>query len=124
MPINYYKNSIDFVMSNEKNVIFNLFSDDRLNITFKAISNYLIERNYKFNDCIKKNYLEEFIMMADSDFLISSPSTFCIMAGCTGKTKKIIYSNDWIKYSIERKDKFWVDLNKTKILYYKIWKLI
>ncbi len=124
LPIDYYISSIDFVKNYNEGVIFNLFSDDRVHDTFIKIQEYLKSKKYKFNNCINKNFIDDFFLMSYSNILISSPSTFSVMAGCTGKKKKIIHSEAWLNYSINREDKFWMDLSKSNNNFYELWKVL
>ena len=64
----------------------------------------------------------DFVTMCGSDFIISSPSTFCISAGFSHKRKKIIHSKSWITSRILQRDNFWVNLWEGGNDNYKIWK--
>ena len=62
--------------------------------------------------------------MAECDYIISSPSTFCICAGFVGRQKKIIHSKKWLENRIKVGDKFWVDLYNGGNEDYSIWRLV
>ena len=76
------------------------------------------------NTSNRSNYINDFSTMTESDYLISSPSTFAISAGFIGKKKKIIHSQEWVEYRVEAADKFWCDLYTGGNEDYKLWKLI
>jgi hypothetical protein len=144
----YYINSINICINEYINkqihkplkiIIFAAFSDSQFSNNEKSyILNYkpfiktleyLDNNNILYEYCYTKknnndNFIFDFSQMSNCDILISSISTFSICAGIFGKSKLIIHSNKWIQYSINRKDKFWVDLvnNKSNDTY-KIWKL-
>ena len=62
--------------------------------------------------------------MSECDYIISSPSTFCICAGFMGKHKKIIHSENWVKDRVNKVDKFWYDLYNGGNEDYSLYKLI
>jgi len=74
--------------------------------------------------------MDDFISISLSDYVISSPSTFCITASfCGKKNKKIIHSKDFIeRYNL--KSNYYRDVFWKKLYYnsdntdYKIYKLI
>jgi hypothetical protein len=98
LPYEYYKDSIDFIINEIKeNFTFILFTDDYELTSFKNIVNYLnlLEINYIFGDINDFRY--DFKMLSNCEYIISSPSTFCITASfCGKKNKKIIHSQDFI----------------------------
>ena len=69
-------------------------------------------------------YINDFSFMSECDYIISSPSTFCISAGFIGKKKKIIHSAEWVTDRANKDDKFWADLLDGGNDDYSIWKLI
>ena len=96
---------------------------------YNNLIKYLKDNKISFSYSItindnKKSFMEDFLQMCDCDVLISSHSTFSICAGYLCKTKKIIHSKKFMDIFLEKKDKFWVDLNNGGSEYYKLWKLI
>lgn len=116
LSFDYYKKSIDDILENHGNdFCFYLFTDDFSLPSFKSTVRYLGELGIDLTINEKSNWQEDLIMMAYSDFIISSPSTFCMVAGFTGKKeKKIIHSKDWVdNYRAKTdyfRDIFWVKL--------------
>ena len=100
----YYKNSIDFILStlvkNDK-YLFILCTDDKSFKPFKKCKEYLDNNNikYDFGIATKTNnhYNHDWIILSECDILINSSSTFCVTAGFLGKKNKyIIHSKEWI----------------------------
>lgn len=125
MKFTYYQEAIKKCISefNDKKLIFVLFTDDLKFKTYLETLDYLKENNFEF--CVSDNLnspICDFYQISQCDVLISSPSTFAILAGAIGKTKKIIHSKEWLDYSVFCNDKFWVDLVKSDSPYYSLWK--
>ena len=89
---------------------------------------YLKQNNRKVifgeNTSNRNNYIKDFSTISECDYIISSPSTYCIAAGFIGKDKKINHSENWIHNRVDADDKFWVDLNNGGNSDYSIWRLI
>lgn len=117
----YYKNSIDFILGDIKNdikddFIFVLLTDDFSLDSFNKSVEYLksLNVNYKIGDI--NNYLYDFKTLANCDYVISSPSTFCVTASfCGKKNKKIIHSHDFI-VNYKNKTDYFRDIFWKKIL--------
>ena len=122
----YYCDSIEEVKDQVS--FFNLYTDDINLKSYKDIKNLLKSENISFSICESKvrtqHYINDFSSMSECDYIISSPSTFCISAGVVGKVKKIIHSKEWVMDRVEKKDKFWVDLYNGGNDDYKLWRLI
>ena len=124
----YYINSIKLCLEQLKNqnLIFVLFTDD-LNFsaytdTVDFLKNSHLE--YYLGD-IDKPAIFDFYKLSQCDVIVSSPSTFAIVAGAVGKiNKKIIHAKSWMDYSLYNNDIFWVQLTKTNNPYYSLWKSI
>lgn len=122
----YYINSIKEIEKDVEN--FYIFTDDQNLKSFQNAIKYL--QNKKVNHIFGENtsdrnkYIQDFAIMSECDYIISSPSTFCISAGFIGKNKKIIHSKKWIDSRINKEDKFWVDLNNGGNFNYSLWKKI
>lgn len=122
----YYKDAILSCLKyfKEKNPIFILFTDDPDYQPFLETVKFLQsleDTNYYVGDNIRLP-IYDFYQMSQCDVLISSPSTFAIVAGCIGKPKKIIHSKSWLDYAINKNDTFWVKLKETSNPYYSLWK--
>lgn len=113
----YYLDSIKEIRNAKR---YYLFTDDTTLESYKAVKNLLSNKECFFGD----DYLDDFSKMSECEYIISSPSTFCICAGFIGKEKKIIHSKNWVQGRMNENDKFWIDLYHGGNKDYKIWKLI
>ena len=120
----YYLNAIDEVTAET----FYIFTDDKNLKSYQSVVECLEKRskNIKFgmNTPDRTNYIQDFSTMSECDYIISSPSTYCICAGFIGKKKKIIHSKNWIDDRVNKEDKFWVDLLNGGNEDYSLWRLI
>lgn len=125
----YYIDSINFVKNKiQEEHIFNVLTDDYTLDSYQQTIKYLKNKNNEVRLGNKNLPTNDFITISNSEYIISSPSTFCITAAFCGKpNKKIIHSNDWIKYKIESdyfRDIFWKELYNGGNNDYKIWVII
>ena len=129
LDTNYYINSIDFIENeiNEEH-IFNVLTDDYTLNSYQETIRYLKSKNKKIKLGDKNLPINDFITISNSDYIISSPSTFCVTAAFCGKRdKKIIHSDKWMQYKLESdyfRDIFWKNLNDGGNNDYKLWKKI
>lgn len=131
LPFDYYKDSIDFIINEiTDDFVFVLFTDDYSLDSFKQSVDYItsLGKNYELGNI--NNYLDDFKSLSECDYVISSPSTFCITASfCGKKSKKIIHSYDFIMNYKNNTDYF-RDIFWKKLLYfdqnstYNLYKLI
>ena len=121
----YYQAAIQSCLSEPENerLVFVLFTDDLNFKTYLETIDYLKKENLEFYLSDRFNFpISDFYHITQGDIVISSPSTFAILAACLGRSKKIIHSRDWLDYAVSNNDKFWVDLIKSKSPYYSLWK--
>jgi hypothetical protein len=129
LPESYYYNSIKEVI--KECSCFILFTDDLSLPSFKGVSEMLEQIGLPFKiggqsgtERYNNTYIEDFAEMSECDYIISSPSTFCISAGFIGKNKKIIHSREWVNERASSGDTFWADLLHGGNEDYNIWKLV
>ena len=114
-----------------------IFTDDPSLDSYKKLVNYInsigvtLQRAPDFGkptrnhaDRVPSSFLNDFMLMCQCDYLISSPSTFCISAGFLGKRKKVVHSSKWINERANLDDYFWLDLHRGGNQYYSCWKTI
>lgn len=122
----YYLNSIE--ETKELVDTYILFTDDYSLDSFNKVEEYLKSNNMNYflgkNTKDRRNYISDFSNMSECDYIISSPSTFCISAGFVGKNKKIIHSKKWIESRVKEDDKFWVDLQAGGNEDYSVWRAL
>jgi len=138
LDASYYINSIKFVVEELKeNFNLTLYSDDNRLDSFKSVIGWLDnnkigytrgEYTDRFNS---DNWGQmDFFNLSQCDYIISSPSSFCITAAmCGRKNKKIIHSKEWVvDYKLKTdnfRDIFWKTLHNTGgDEDYKLYKLI
>ena len=122
LDVDYYLNALKEVEVDS----YYLFTDDVSLPAYNKVVSELSGKNVIIgtNTPIRNNYIDDFSVMSECDYIISSPSTFCICAGFIGKDKKIIHSEKWVKDRVSKVDKFWVDLYNGGNEDYSLWKLI
>ena len=123
---NYYMDAIDAI---EDAKTYYLFTDDTTLPAYNSVLSRLDEN--ESNNIIvgentpnRNNYIKDFSVMSECEYIISSPSTYCICAGFIGKIKKIIHSEKWLDNRRKVNDKFWVGLYNGGNDDYKIWRAI
>lgn len=93
LPFCYYKNSIDYLLKKNNNIEKIIICSD--NFTEKYLDNFYTEYNFldiiKYND---KNTLEQFNFLINADYLISSNSTFSLLA-CVFNTNGLVITPDF-----------------------------
>ena len=124
LPIDYYIQAMESCeKDSKKEVSFFIFTDDLQLESYLGIKKYFVQNSISFHEGNRtKSAAYDFHWMTQSDYLISTPSTYAIWAGCLGRSKKIIHNLSWLKYSIEKNDLFWVKLSETQNSYYRLWK--
>lgn len=119
----YYINAIDLVKNKAEE--FKIFTDDlslsSLLEVIKKLDKEDIKYSFGENTADRRYFINDFSYMTECEYIISSPSTYCIAAGFIGKNKKIIHSERWLLDRINYGDKFWIDLFSGGNQDYKLW---
>jgi len=122
----YYMNSVKEIEEEVEKFI--LFTDDENLPSYQKVKSYFDSNKINYsvgqNTNNRSNYIGDFKLMSECDYIISSPSTYCICAGFIGKEKKIIHSETWLNNRKNTGDKFWVDLYNGGNNDYKLWRMI
>jgi|TARA_R110002020_G_scaffold72542_6_gene186651 hypothetical protein len=122
----YYYDAIEKVVDQVSDFI--LFTDDESLRSYANVIELLDRHGVDFktgeNVSNRSHYIKDFAIMSECDWIISSPSTFCITSGFIGKSKKIIHSKKWIKNRIDKEDVFWKDLYNGGNQNYSLWEVI
>jgi len=122
----YYQKSIQHCLAyfSEKKPIFVLFTDDLNFPAYRATINYLQENQLEFHlPRRRRPAIYDFYQLGQCEVIISSPSTFAILAACQGRShKKIIHNQDWLDYRLAKGDPFWANLYHTQNPYYSLWR--
>jgi hypothetical protein len=106
LDLDYYINGVELASKNTELPIV-LVTDDKNLVNYNILKSYYKNRliNYESID-----FFDDFCVLKNSDYLISSPSTFSIWAGILGEQKNIFHSKSFVLKKLRIKDKFWVDL--------------
>ena len=116
LPESYYMNSLDHLESMGLNVMNSYFAtDDPTHPTSVRIAKR-IGKPLK----IKASVSCDFQYLSNSQFLISSPSTFAFWAAALGKDVGVIHSKDWLDENESLGVKFWMDLRKNESNFYRV----
>ena len=138
LDASYYINAIQFVMGEVKeNFNLTLYYDDIRLESLKTVIKWLEDNKIEYG---RGEYTDrfnasnwgqgDFFNLSQCDYMISTPSTFCVTAAmCGRKNKKIIHSKDFIiGYKLKTdyfRDIFWKTLYETGGNDdYKLYKLI
>ena len=121
----YYHRAISLCADfyrNEK-IIFALYTDDLNFPAYRETVKLLRAMGAEFYEGDpRRPAIHDFYQLSQCDAIISSPSTFAILAGCLGKNKKIIHAKSWLDYATAKNDLFWVKLKGTNNPFYSLWK--
>ena len=110
-------NEIKVELGSEYQIEYRIFTDDHHSEIVEKL-----KKHFKLK-IEKSSYFEDFIALSGMDFIVAPPSTFSIWAGILGKSKTVYFEKNWINYSLERKDRFWVELNENSNKYFKFKKI-
>lgn len=124
--VEYYKDSIEFVLKNyckNKEYKFYICTDDTTFDTFLKTYNYLKENNICFQHSRQignaNDYMIDWSLLSSCDILINSSSTFCLTSGfLEKKNKKIFHSKEWIDKNINHES--WNDNTNGDVAGYTI----
>lgn len=112
LKTSYYINSIEQILKLKRSTIFYLYTDDKELESYKEVLKFLRKGSYEyFENDLSLDFMYDFYEISQCKTLISSPSTFSIMAGIFGVEKKIYHSKEWVNHRIKANDKFWIDLD-------------
>lgn len=118
----YYREAIELLMNREQNLKFILFTDDNEFDAYKNVMKYLNKQKYNYipGDA-NREMMVDFYQMSQCDYIISSPSTFAIMATLYGKeNKQIIHNRQWVQYCVEQGEQFWIEIAENRVPYYNV----
>ena len=116
---NYYLNAVaEIDKKEEKKLPICLVTDDKNLPTLKSVQENFQDRILD-TGLQSKCTLDDFALLRDATYLISSPSTFAIWAGILGQQETIFHSREWVEYRCSEGDKFWIDLSKGGNSFYK-----
>lgn len=126
----YYRNAINAVLKrlagDSEKVRWLLFTDDNEFLAYCETLKYLQSIGFDFVAGNADNpMMEDFCRLSQCDYIISSPSTFAIMAAIIGKeNKKIIHNKEWVLYCVQKGESFWEDIMENCVPWYQVIELL
>lgn len=124
LPGEFYINAVERVVEEreKEKLRFLLFTDDTTLSSYKLVTNFLTAKQIEFRPGNPENFLmDDFQAISQCDIVISSPSTFAIVAALMGKERKTIYhSKEWVEYCAEKNEQFWIDIQNDCVPYYNV----
>lgn len=123
LDFEYYHTAIEYMIElyGLEQMRILLFTDD---VKFESYQKTLEYIKYRKCDYVEENsdnhMMTDFCQLTQCDAIISSPSTYAIMASVMGKNNKMIFHNKkWVDYCISRNEQFWIDIACGNVPYYK-----
>jgi len=155
-PASYYINAITEIENDKElsgNKIYYVCTDDKTFETYIELVKFLIKNNIPSklgpntlrNNSLQhanNNYIHDFALLTECDIIISSSSTFAIVAAFIGKeNKKLIFYKNWLERNVRHEkwgnvtkdypsqywksyDNFWIEINNGGKTYLNVWKII
>ena len=126
LEIEYYQRSLDYVLSENKNIELFVYTDDpKLESYIKFLDYLKLKKLTYYIGHLDNHFIYDFKEISECDCIISSPSTFCIWASVLGNKKKsIIHSEKWVNYRVNKYDKFWSNMRDFGEKHYYKFKII
>lgn len=128
LKVDYYKKSIEKVIKEYglENIKLCLFTDDNKFKTYNETIKFVQDMHLDYIPGDEKNAMMcDFYQLSQCDCIISSPSTFAVMAAIMGKkNKKIIHNKEWAEHCASNGESFWKSIILNEIPYYNIMCLI
>jgi hypothetical protein len=116
LPVSYYMKSLDYLESIGVDISKSyLATDDITHPTSIKIAN-------RIGQILKSDSSlgHDFRTLSNSQYLVSSPSTFAFWAAILGNGVKIIHNREWLDQNEELGVKFWIDIRKNSKSFYNV----
>lgn len=122
----YYQDAIELLMKelseDLRGVNWKLFTDDNDFPAYRDTVKYLQKKgaDVLLGDA-NRSMIADFYQLSQCEYIISSPSTFAIVAAIIGKeNKKIIQSKRWVEYCVQNGEEFWTKMKKNQVPWYSV----
>ncbi len=124
MPPSYYVDAVDEIADLEGPSLVRICTDDPSHGTVVALRQHFSSRKQLAPDVLCLQPFEcDFATLAGARFLISSPSTFAIVAGLLG-TPQIVHNRKWVEARVSAGEEFWRQVQSGSFLGYPIASLV
>jgi hypothetical protein len=123
----FYINAIELALSKSKIGLKVVLCTDDIHLqSYHEVLTYFknTKVTLEFPQTKPRNFLSDFNLLMNSDYLVSSPSTFAIWAGILSNNCKIIQSKTWFDIATKKDDLFWVQSLSQLNRYYKIFDIV
>lgn len=122
----YYRDSINCILKkfddNPGKVRWLLFTDDNHFPPYCDTLEYLKSKGLDYVAGNADNpIMVDFCRLSQCDYIVSSPSTYAIMAAIMGKeNKKIIHNRQWVEYCTQKGEAFWKEIKENSVPWYQV----
>lgn len=108
LPAEYYIAAMDSVSGlSPDSWHVRLCLDDRKHPALEEVENHLSSRGFSLSEVECPNPFRcDLAAMAEAGVLVSSPSTFALVAGLLG-APRVIHSKKWVENRLSREEEFW-----------------
>lgn len=122
----YYLDAIELLMKelseDPRGVCWKLFTDDNDFPAYCATVKYLQEKGADLvRGDAERSMIDDFYQLSQCDYIVSSPSTYAIVAAIMGKeNKKVIQNKQWVEYCVQKGEVFWRKMKENEIPWYQV----
>ena len=108
LPAEYYIAAVDSISGlSPDSWHARLCIDDRTHPALEEVVNHLSSRGFSLSEVECPNpFMCDLAAMAQAEVLVSSPSTFALVAGLLG-APRVIHSKKWVENRVSREEDFW-----------------
>lgn len=130
LPSEYYRDAIDSILKrfngDSDKLRWYLFTDDNAFLPYCETVRYLQSRGLDFIAGNAGNpVMADFCRLSQCDYIVSSPSTYAVMAAILGKeNKKIIHNRKWVAYCVQNGEAFWKEIEDHAVPWYQVIELV
>ncbi len=124
LPASFYIDAMDRIGQHGKDCLVRICTDDPLHETVISLRQHYSSRGVLVPEIECSSPFEcDFAALAESRYLISSPSTFAIVAGLLGKPA-VVHSRKWVENRVAHGEEFWRQIKSATLLGYDVEALV
>lgn len=120
----YYLSALDKLTSGEEGMFVRVCSDDQKHPAYDHVVQHLRSKKLFVDPfrCLNP-FLCDLVSMRDAKYLVSSPSTFAIVAGLLGGAR-MIFSQKWVDSQTSEGEVFWTAVDNHQISGLDTWAFV
>ncbi len=120
LQVDYYLDAYHLLEKRIDGHLLRICSDDPTHPALLPLRRELLSRKFKVSrpDC-SSPFRCDLAAMSQSQYLISSPSTFAMTAGLLGEAQ-IVHSARWVANRVERGELFWQKVQNNRLIGYPV----